>query len=416
MKYLGILIFCFVGALKGFGQNLLELKQQELEQLKQQEKSLNSEIEILKLAQCLDLLKIPGYPVSSGALQTVVHAAYAMGFDCSMKMPAWTFHVVTPDITFGNVSRTNDFRSDSLVVCGSSEEKDYFIRERNADGTFSYEGFGFDRGHLVPSADFKWSPIGLSETYFYSNMTPQDPEFNRESWAEIEGLVRKIVDAEKKSLYVLTAPILSKDLKPIAASVNQIKIPNFHYKIIADLSNDSPRGMAFLMPNRKCEYRPSHYVVSIDSIEKLTGLDFFPNLSDSIERKIEGNADFTAWNAQSNNKDVEPLNALELPKGYFNTEQALSKVGTTCYIVGKVVSAKFSAKSEATFINLDQSFPKQIFSVVIWKDGRKNFSYKPEVDLMGKYIAVKGRVELDKNGVPSITVAHEEHIQLFEEE
>jgi endonuclease G len=247
-------------------------------------------------------------------------------------------------------------------------------------------------------------------------MTPQDPEFNRESWAEIEGLVRKIVDAEKKSLYVLTAPILSKDLKPIAASVNQIKIPNFHYKIIADLSNDSPRGLAFLMPNRKCEYRPSHYVVSIDSIEKLTGLDFFPNLSDSIERKIEGNADFTAWNAQSNNKDVEPLNAVELPKGYFNTEQALSKVGTSCYIVGKVVSAKFSAKSEATFINLDQSFPKQIFSVVIWKDGRKNFSYKPEVDLMGKYIAVKGRVELDKNGVPSITVAHEEHIQLFEEE
>ena len=78
MKYFGILIFCFVGALKGFGQNLLELKQQELEQLKQQEKSLNSEIEILKLAQCLNLLKIPGYPVSFGALQTVVHAAYAM--------------------------------------------------------------------------------------------------------------------------------------------------------------------------------------------------------------------------------------------------------------------------------------------------------------------------------------------------
>jgi DNA/RNA endonuclease YhcR with UshA esterase domain len=53
---------------------------------------------------------------------------------------------------------------------------------------------------------------------------------------------------------------------------------------------------------------------------------------------------------------------------------------------------------------------------MIWKDGRKNFSYKPEVDLMGKYIAVKGRVELDKNGVPGITVEQEEQIQLFEEE
>jgi len=65
---------------------------------------------------------------------------------------------------------------------------------------------------------------------------------------------------------------------------------------------------------------------------------------------------------------------------------------------------------------VDQSCPKQIFSVMIWKDGRKNFSYKPEVDLMGKYIAVKGRVELDKNGVPGITVEQEEQIQLFEEE
>ena len=80
------------------------------------------------------------------------------------------------------------------------------------------------------------------------------------------------------------------------------------------------------------------------------------------------------------------------------------------------MSAKFSAKSEATFLNLDQSFPKQIFTVMIWKDGRKNFSYKPEVDLFGKYITVKGRVELDKNGVPGISVEREEQIEFLEEE
>ncbi|MFM7663000.1 MAG: DNA/RNA non-specific endonuclease, partial [Bacteroidota bacterium] len=85
-------------------------------------------------------------------------------------------------------------------------------------------------------------------------------------------------------------------------------------------------------------------------------------------------------------------------------------------IVGKVVSAKFSAKSEATFLNLDQSFPKQIFSVMIWKDGRKNFSYKPEVDLVGKYIAVNGKVSLDKNGTPGITVDKEEQIQAWEDD
>jgi hypothetical protein len=81
-----------------------------------------------------------------------------------------------------------------------------------------------------------------------------------------------------------------------------------------------------------------------------------------------------------------------------------------------VVSAKFSAKSEATFLNLDQSFPRQIFSVIIWKDGRRNFSFKPETDLMGKYIAVKGKVDLDKNGIPGITVKREEQIQVLEDD
>ncbi|NBO60958.1 MAG: hypothetical protein EBU82_08315 [Flavobacteriia bacterium] len=406
----------FCSASLVYGQSPLQQKEQELKALKLKEQEINAEIERLKLMQCLNLLQYPGYPASPQPLEILEHSAYAMGFDCNYKMPAWTFHVVIPDITFGNVSRSNDFRVDSSASCGSSVEQDYFIRKQNEDGTFSHDGFGFDRGHLIPSADFKWSPIGLSETYFYSNMSPQRPQFNRESWAEVEGLVRKMVEAEKKNLYVLTAPILSGALKTVERSVHQLKIPDWHYKIVADISNQTPRGMAFLMPNRKCEYRPSHYVVSIDSIEKLTGLDFFPNLTDSLERKIESFADFTAWKTQSNSNDIEPLNALELPKGYFNTEQALSKVGATCTIVGKVVSAKFSAKSEATFLNLDQSFPKQIFSVMIWKDGRRNFSYKPEADLLGKYIAVTGKVSLDKNGTPGITVDKEEQIQVWEDD
>ena len=413
MKYL---VVAFLLGTQICAQTPLEQKELELKKLKEQLLKVSSEIEQLKLVNCMSLLETQGFPTSKNSIEVVKHAGYAIGFDCQYKMAAWTFHVVTPDITFGNVSRTNDFRKDTLVSCGSAEDSDYFLRTANKDGTVTYDGFGFDRGHLVPSADFKWSPVGLSETYFYSNMSPQRPEFNRDSWAEIEGLVRKMVDAEQKILYVHTGPVLANDLTTLTRSVHQLKIPNWHYKIVADLSPNSLRGMAFLMPNKKCELRPSNYVVSIDSIEALTGLNFFPNLPDSTAQRLESKADFNAWKTQSNSNDVEPLNALELPKGIFNTEQALSKVGSTCTIVGKVVSTKFSSKSQATFLNLDQSFPKQIFSVMIWKDGRKNFSYKPEVDLMGKYITVKGRVELDKNGTPGITVEKEEQIQMWEGE
>lgn len=397
-----------------FSQGDLQEKTSELEALRTKEKELSAEIEKLKLAELRGLMKKVGYPISSNEIEVIEHSGMVLGYACNYDMAAWTFHMLTPDVSFGNISRSNDFRVDEKVNCGSAVEADYFLRKENADGTFSYDGFGFDRGHLAPSADFRWSATALSESYYYSNMTPQRPEFNRESWAELEGLLRTIVEQEKKTFYILTGPVLNENLPVIDRSINKLRIPELHYKIIVDLSQENPRGMAFLMPNKKSPGRLSDYVVSIDSIETLTGIDFLTAIDDTFEKQIESKSDFGDWKTQRNNKDVEPINALELPKGHFNTQQASSKVGSTVSIVGKVVSTKFIPKSQSTFLNLDQSFPNQLFSIMIWKDGRRNFSYRPEEELDGKYIVVTGKVELDKNGVPGITVTREEQIQLWE--
>ena len=415
MKYLFFVFVLQFGCISSFGQNELENKYKELKTLKNQEQELVSEIETLKLSKSLSNMKFIGYPKSNESLEVIEHSGMVLGFNCKYKMAAWVFHVLTPDVSFGNVSRSNDFREDEKITCGSSQEADYFLRKEAVDGTYMYDGFGFDRGHLAPSADFRWSANALSESYYYSNMTPQRPEFNRGAWAELEGTLRKIVDEEKKQFYVITGPILHDGLPEIERSVDKLKIPEYHYKIIVDASAETPRGMAFLMPNKKCEPRLSSYVISIDSLEVLTGIDFFPTLNEGLETKIERNSDFTAWKTQAKEGDVEPIDALALPKGFFNTQQAKSKVGQTVSIVGKVVSTKFIPKSQSTFLNLDQSFPNQIFSIMIWKDGRRNFSYQPEKELDGKYIVVTGKVELDKNGVPGITVTKEEQIEMWEE-
>jgi endonuclease G len=302
----------------GLGQVGLEAKNAELESLRAREKDLVAEIEVLKLKEGIAKLKAAGVPVSKRDLEMVEHSFMLLGFDCEFKMAAWTFHLLTPDVSFGNVSRTNDFRTDDRVSCGSAVEQDYFLRKENEDGTYLRDGYGFDRGHLAPSADFRWSATALSESYFYSNMTPQRPDFNRISWAELEGLLRTIVDQEKKPLYVITGPVLHDSLPVVERSVNHLRIPALHYKIIADLSGKTPRGMAFVMPNKKCEGRLSSYVVSIDSVERLTGLDFFSDLDDALENRVEGSADFSAWKTQVNSKDVEPLNALDLPKECYD--------------------------------------------------------------------------------------------------
>lgn len=414
MRYWLLFLGMMVASLHA--QTELEKKTSELEQLKLKEKELLTEIEILKLEMGKDAMRKLGYPVSSRQLEVIEHSGMALGFDCEYKMASWVYHVLTPDVSYGSVTRSNDFRADPNVPCSTAVEADYFLRKQRADGTYEYDGFGFDRGHLAPSADFRWSSTALSESYFYSNMTPQRPEFNRESWAGLEDLLRRIVDQEKKTFYVITGPVLHDGLPIIERSQNKLRIPELHYKIIVDASSDQPRGMAFIMPNRKCENRLSQYVVTIDSVENLTGLNFFTELSPEMEELIESKADFNAWKTQAREGDVEPLNALELPKGVFNTQQAASKVGSTVSIVGKVVSSKFLPKSQSTFLNLDQSFPNQIFTVIIWKDGRRNFSYSPETELEGKYIIVTGKVELDKNGIPGITVTKEEQIQLLENE
>jgi endonuclease G len=399
-----------------FAQNTAEqltVKQKELAALKLKLHSLEDEIEALKLQEIRNALRIIGYPKGQPHLEIVEHSAMAIGFDNNYKMAAWVMHQLLPDVSFGSHGRSNDFRPDPKLSQGSAVEADYFIKIPQPDGTFKYKGFGFDRGHLAPSADFRWSAKALSESYFYSNMTPQRPGFNRESWAEVEDLLRSIVDNENKSFYVITGPILSPDLPHVPESVNKLKIPELHYKIIIDTSDENPRGMAFLMPNKKCDYPPASYVVRTDSVEQLTGLDFFPNLSAQKEKLIEGHSKFSAWKTGKSEIEAKPIPPDQLPKGVFNTVQARYHDGNRITVVGKVVSTKLSAKGH-TFLNLDRVFPNQIFTITIWKDARNNFSYKPEEYLNTKYIMVTGQIKVGKDGKPSLNVTNEKQIRSWE--
>ncbi len=411
-KYLFLGLFSLFNPCFSNAQNLIQLKS-ELQKVKHKQDSLLALIEKAQLNEIILNLKKVGYPKSTQSIDIAEHSAMVLGFNCEKKLAAWSFHILTPEVAFGKISRSNDFRNDSLIKCQTGIESDYFITQKLPDGSSKFDGFGFDRGHLAPSADFRWSAKALSESYFYSNMTPQVPEFNRESWAELEALVRRIADQDPKDYYIVTGPILEDSLKFIEKSIHQIPIPRRHFKIVVDLSENQPKGMAFLMPNSLCINPLSSYVVSIDSIEKITGLDFFPNLSVDLQAQIEAKSNFESWKTQKSTGDIEPIPALTLKKGQFNTYQAATKVGQKVSIVGKVVSAKYISKSNATFLNLDKQFPNQNFTICIWKDGMRNFSYKPE-ELEGETVVVTGVVQLDKNGIPSITVEWEKQIEVLE--
>lgn len=288
MKKIIICLFFFNLYFSSFSQN----HEQDILNLEFRLIELNAEIDsVLNLLEDLKLKALKadllenGLPEILEDEELICHSAFCLVYDDNHKMAKWTAHIISREIVNGVVSRTNDFRVDSLIKNGTAEEEDYFLTKKDESGNTIYDGFGYDRGHLAPSADFRWSEKALSESYYYSNMTPQLPEFNREIWAKIEDFLRQyIYNNPTKDIYIVTAPVIKDDLKKQERSKNKISIPEYHYKIAVDL--EDKKGIAFLVPQKNLGNPIEYYVVTIDSIENITNINFYPKLSEQDEKLI----------------------------------------------------------------------------------------------------------------------------------
>ena len=399
-----ILTFSFsILILIASGQNVSEKIKSYEKKINSTQKSLDSLIANLKAIKLVKVQKdIQKYaiPKLEEGDTVINHTAMSLCYSEKHEQAKWVVHIITPDIIYGGFGRTNDFREDTLVKTGTAVTKDYWYS-------------GFDRGHLAPSSDFRWNLKALSESYFYSNMSPQRPEFNREIWAELEGAVRSYVYEKKEQVIVVTGGIL-KDGLPTIGKVNKISIPEKFYKVVIDIEGDSTAGIGFIIPNEECDDPLMSYAVSIDEIEKQTGIDFFPDLPDSLENKLESSFDYKLWQTGYKKGDVLPIHRRKLPKNSYNSVQARSHYDERGKVCGTVVSIHKS-KNGNIFMNFDQRFPNQIFWCTIWKSNSYNFSYDVEKVLMYKKICVKGVIK-EKYGNPSMSLRHEKQISFYDDE
>ncbi|MBS1927216.1 MAG: DNA/RNA non-specific endonuclease [Chitinophagaceae bacterium] len=383
----------------------------EIKQIDREKDSLLQLYDDLRLAQVRTDLKKWGLPAVLPSEKVVFHSAYALVYDEPFEQAKWVAHIILPDVLNGSEGRSNDFRPDSLISTGSAVESDYFLKTLMPDSTWKYDGFGYDRGHLAPSADFRYSKKALSESYLYSNMSPQLADFNRGRWAELEDAIRQYAIDNHSELFVVTGPVLKPGLPRIERGTNKVAIPEIYFKVVYDKKNS--RGIGFLMRNQRNDEPWYHYAVSIDSVEQVTGISFFPALDASLKQKVEAMSDAKPWRSDIQPGEVEPMNAENLPRNNFNTLQAKFYQGKneTVTICGTVVSTKKSAKGNV-FLNLDRKFPNQVFTVTIFKDKISNFSYQPHVVLDGKRICVTGKV-VNSNGTPGINVENEKEITIM---
>ena len=385
--------------------------QLQLHKIDSQRQSLLLRLEDFKLQKIrYDLEKIGLPQLEQGDIE-VKHSAYILGFVPKYKMARWVAHIIIPDVLTGVVFRTNDFREDSSIATGSAVEADYFVKELLEDSTYKYDGFGFDRGHLAPSADFRWSKKALSESYLYSNMSPQLAEFNRGSWGDLEDQIRGYMYRNPGTqLYMLTGPFMGDTLSKIERGKHKLIIPKRFWKVALDLKNK--KAIGFIMPNTFITKPKKSLAVPVNEIQKQTGLNFFSHLPEAEQEELESQLKPNDWLPETNNADAEPLDQEKLPQGYFNTLVAKEWTNrrdeiTVC---GTVVGARVSKKGNI-LLNLDKQFPNQVFTVFIKKENIVNFNYKPEALLKGKIICVKGRV-IDLSGVATMYIENENAIRI----
>lgn len=211
--------------------------------------------------------------------QIIRHTGYTVSYNKDTKLPNWVSYELTRAETKGKEKRSNRFIADPLVKGAIAT---------NADYTRS----GYDKGHMAPAADMKWSPVAMNESFYFSNMCPQHPQLNRRGWKKLEDKIRDWAVADS-AIIIICGPVIKKQPKTIGK--NKVVVPQQFFKVILSPFVKPMRAIGFLFNNEQSVDPLSAYVVTVDSIERLTNMDFFSLLPDELENMIEAEANYFQW-------------------------------------------------------------------------------------------------------------------------
>lgn len=227
-----------------------------------------------------NLLEIP---LTLGGETIIYHLGYSLVYSETHEQAKWVAYVLNRKELVGVVEREDKFRPDPSVPTGSASNSDY-------------KKSGYDRGHLAPAADMKWSEKAMSESFFYSNMSPQLAEFNRGVWKKLEEKVRDWA-LENDSLLIVTGPILTikNCSKKNTIGLNLVTVPEYYYKAILDFKKDKSKSIAFILPNKGSKLPLQNFAVSIDYLEKFSEINFFHKLDDNLEKIVESKVCISCW-------------------------------------------------------------------------------------------------------------------------
>ncbi len=219
------------------------------------------------------------------------HTGYTLSYNLKTFCPDWVAWKLTRSHLEGNVSRkNNDFQGDPAVP------KRYRVTP------YEYKKSGYDRGHMCPAGDNKWNSKAMKECFYMTNMCPQDPTLNQRWWNNLENSCRRWAKKEG-TIYICTGPIFSEKSKTIGGKYNysmrregiKVYVPKGFFKVVLSLRKGNEKAIGFIYANDDSKQPMADCCMTVDEVEKITGIDFFASLEDNLEKKLESKCNISEW-------------------------------------------------------------------------------------------------------------------------
>ena len=204
--------------------------------------------------------------------QVIQRTGYTLSYHTKHRTPQWVAWELTKEETRGNEERTNEFQPDPDVMGAKVV-------------TYDYSHSGYDRGHMAPAGDMKWSKKAMQESFYMSNICPQDHNLNTEDWNDLENKSREWARRYGK-VYIVCGPIYNGTRNEYIGD-HRVKVPDAFFKVILINHDRKQAALGFYFENKAGERPLSEYLVSVDKLEDMTGLDFFSTLPDDLENQLE---------------------------------------------------------------------------------------------------------------------------------
>lgn len=233
-----------------------------------------------KTPTTVTMMEIPA-PLKGKPEMILRRMAYTTSYNKTTKVPNWVAWHLTRSHTYGNNQRSNEiFTEDPSVPSPRATDQDYYTSR-------------YDRGHMCPAGDNRWDAKAMTQSFLFTNICPQNHGLNKYEWNDLEILCRDWA-REYGAIDIVCGPIFYGEGEQKTIGRNKVWVPDAFFKVVL-CRKGAPKAIGFIYKNRGQKQRMEDAVCTVDEIERITGIDFFPALNDNVEERVEAKASLRDW-------------------------------------------------------------------------------------------------------------------------